>query len=86
MGGSGNEPVWRWTLQIRINGVWTTEILPANQTAWTFSNSQPDLIAVSAVDRVGNEGAPAVLQKTLPSPVRPSEKSSGLDWHRNSNR
>jgi len=83
---SGNEPVWRWTLQIRINGVWTTEILPANQSAWTFSNSQPDLIAVSAVDRVGNEGAPAVLQKTTPSPVRPSEKSSGLDWHRNSNR
>ena len=83
---SGNEPAWLWVLQFRINGVWTTEILPANQTARTFSDSKPDLIAVSAVDRVGNEGAPAALQKTMPSPLHPEGKNSGLNWHRNSDR
>jgi uncharacterized lipoprotein YddW (UPF0748 family) len=83
---SGAKPAWLWILQFRINGVWTTEILPANQEVWTFDHSTPDIIAVSAVDRVENEGAPAVLQKAMPSPVGPGEKSSGLDWRRNSNR
>jgi len=83
---AGVGPARHWILQFRINGVWTTEILPANQKVWTFDHSTPDIIAVSAVDRVENEGAPAVLQKTMPSPMRPGEKSSGLDWHRNSNR
>lgn len=83
---TGGEPAWLWILQFRINGVWTTEILPAHRKVWTFDHSTPGVIAVSAVDRVENEGAPAALQKAAPSPVHPAGKSPGLDWHRNSNR
>jgi uncharacterized lipoprotein YddW (UPF0748 family) len=89
--GAGGEPAWLWVLQFQINGAWTTEILPANQTTRTFYNSKPDVIAVSAVDRVGNEGPAAVLQKTLPQaappqPTHPNSQSPGLNWQRNSGR
>ncbi len=83
---SGGEPAWLWVLQFRINDAWTTEILPANQTSRTFFDSKPDVIAVSAVDRSGNESAPATLQKTTPTPLRQSVKSPGLNWQRNSSR
>jgi uncharacterized lipoprotein YddW (UPF0748 family) len=63
---SGGEPAWLWILQFRTNEVWTTEILPANQTSQTFFNSRPEIIAVSAVDRVGNVSSPAALKKTQP--------------------
>jgi hypothetical protein len=46
--------------------VWAREILPASQTARTLENSRPDLITVSAVDRVGNLSPPAALRKTQP--------------------
>ena len=57
----GPEPVWRWVFQARTNGVWTTEILPAGQTARLFSHHLPDAVAVRAVDRVGNLSAALVL-------------------------
>jgi uncharacterized lipoprotein YddW (UPF0748 family) len=80
---SGGEPAWLWVLQFRSHEVWTTEILPANQTSRTFHDSQPDVIAVSAVDRVGNESEPAALKKiTLPS-VRQSRNGNGLNWRSN---
>ncbi len=83
---SGTKPAWLWVLQFRSKGVWTTEILPANQTTRTFFDSKPDLIAVSAVDRVGNEGAPAVLQKTMLPPVHQNNNEPGLNWRRGSGR
>ena len=58
---SGGKPAWLWILQYRTNAVWATEILPAHQTTRTFENFKPDLVAVSAVDRVGNLSSPAVL-------------------------
>jgi uncharacterized lipoprotein YddW (UPF0748 family) len=63
---SGGEPAWLWVLQFRIKDVWTTEILPANETTRTFFSSPPDVVAVSAVDRVGNESEPAALKKGTP--------------------
>jgi uncharacterized lipoprotein YddW (UPF0748 family) len=63
---SGGEPAWLWVLQFRTNGVWTTEILPVAQTNWTFKKTAPELIALSAVDRVGNMSSPAALEKGLP--------------------
>jgi uncharacterized lipoprotein YddW (UPF0748 family) len=83
---TGGEPAWLWVLQFRINGIWTTEILPANQTERTFFDSKPDIVAVSAVDRVENESEPAALKKTTPSPVYQSGKGASLDWPRNLNR
>jgi hypothetical protein len=58
---TSGEAAWLWVLQYRTNEVWTTEILPANQTSRTFENSRPGTIAVRAVDRVGNLSSPAVL-------------------------
>jgi hypothetical protein len=53
-------------LQYRTKEGWTTEILTANQTAKTFPDFAPDVIAISAVDRVGNVSQPVVLKKTPP--------------------
>jgi uncharacterized lipoprotein YddW (UPF0748 family) len=60
---SGGKPAWLWILQYRANEVWTTEILPADQTSRIFFNSHPEVMAVSAVDRTGNLSLPAVLGK-----------------------
>jgi len=61
---ANGKPAWLWVLQFEIKGAWTTEILPANQTTRTFYDSKPDVVAVSAVDRSGNESEPSVLKKT----------------------
>jgi uncharacterized lipoprotein YddW (UPF0748 family) len=66
---SGVEPVWIWVFQFRAtNDVWTTQILPANQTNHVFENSNPEAISIRAVDRVGNLSALTVLapRKFLP--------------------
>jgi uncharacterized lipoprotein YddW (UPF0748 family) len=83
---AGGEPAWLWVLQFRSHEVWTTEILPANQTSRTFSDFRPDLIAVSAVDRDGNESAPAALKEITPPSARQNNKNSGLNWRRDSGR
>jgi uncharacterized lipoprotein YddW (UPF0748 family) len=69
---AGGEPVWLWVLQFRTNEMWTTEILPANQTH-EFFNTAPDAISIRAVDRVGNLSEPAVLapkKYSTPAPVK----------------
>jgi uncharacterized lipoprotein YddW (UPF0748 family) len=76
---SAGEAAWRWLVQYRANEAWTTEILPANQMMKTFGNSYPDLVAVSAVDRAGNLGAPAVIQKTRTRPVQTGRGS--VNWN-----
>jgi uncharacterized lipoprotein YddW (UPF0748 family) len=60
---SGGEPAWLWVLQFRTNEVWTTEILPANETTRTFFNSGPDVISISAVGRTGNLSSPAAVKR-----------------------
>jgi len=82
---SGGEPAWLWVLQFRTNEVWTTEILPANQTTRTFFGSPPIEISVSAVDRVGNESEPAALKKISSPPARQSGKGVSLNWRSNLN-
>jgi uncharacterized lipoprotein YddW (UPF0748 family) len=56
--------IWLWALQTRINGVWHTRILPREQAQARFAASQVknvDQVALSAVDRYGNQSAPALL-------------------------
>ena len=78
---SGGEPAWLWILQFRgANNVWTTEILPANQTRHAFDNSNPETISVRAVDRTGNLSAPAVLSRQTSPPVQRRKKFETLDW------
>jgi hypothetical protein len=51
-----------WLVQKRAHGEWTTEILPATKTTLTCTGTPPEALAVSAVDRNGNLGAPTTLQ------------------------
>lgn len=62
--GTGEQP-WQWVVRLRTRGQWAVEILPG----WERSRSRiggklvgdADLAAVSAVDRVGNEGKAVAL-------------------------
>ena len=66
----GSEPVRFWVMQTRIAGGWTTETLPAFESAGTITlTNRPEVIAVSALDRSGNLGAPAVSSR-LPPPEK----------------
>jgi uncharacterized lipoprotein YddW (UPF0748 family) len=57
------EQVSRWVLQIKQGEKWVTQILPRAESSIRFSHGTPEIIAVSAVDRSGNAGAPAVLER-----------------------
>ena len=48
--------------QTKVGERWTTEILPANKTSLALSGPGPAIIAVSAIDRVGNASPAVVLQ------------------------
>jgi 16S rRNA G527 N7-methylase RsmG len=65
-------------LQYRTNEVWTTEILPASQSAHTFSNVTPDVISIRAVDRLGNLSEPMVLSPKKYSTPTPAKGLTGL--------
>jgi len=56
------EPASAWLLQTKANGRWSTEILPSKSGSFTISGT-PDVIAVSAIDRIGNASAPAVVER-----------------------
>jgi len=66
-----NQMLKSWILQCcGTNNLWTTQILPANQTGCTFTSWMPDIISVSAVDRFGNISSPATVKKSSQPPVR----------------
>ncbi len=86
-----NEIPKSWVLQYcGTNNVWTTQILPANQTGCIFTRSAPDVISISAVNRYGNVSTPSAVEKTAPAtsppvwtppPATPTQKSP-LRMHR----
>ena len=56
------KPVRHWVVYERRGGHWETRVLPGSErvyTAWDPDGSGVDAIIVVAVDRVGNESAPA---------------------------
>jgi uncharacterized lipoprotein YddW (UPF0748 family) len=58
------ERIWQWVVQTRINGVWHTRITPRDKTETRFAPDQVknvDRISICAVDRYGNQSAPALL-------------------------
>lgn len=56
-----NAEVRAWVLQRRVNGVWLTDILPAGRTSCELT-SRPEVIAVTAIDRLSRASAPVVVQ------------------------
>lgn len=67
--GDAEKP-WLWIVQARQDGAWSTQILPGAQEAaqdFAAGANAPDLIAVSAVDRCGNQSAPAIAPIKWPN-------------------
>ncbi|HEU4754329.1 MAG TPA: family 10 glycosylhydrolase, partial [Armatimonadota bacterium] len=60
----GDEEPWLWVLQTRAGGKWRTEIVPGGESSRVLlSGGAPiESVAVSAVDRLGNESAPATAE------------------------
>jgi len=60
----GAEPVWLWVVQTRVGADWTTDVVPGLQRFLMIPRpviGAADEIAVSAVDRNGNESAPVLM-------------------------
>jgi uncharacterized lipoprotein YddW (UPF0748 family) len=61
-GGNGGKTSL-WLVQTRNGREWKTEIMPADKTSATWTGDLPEVVAVSAVDRIGNISAPAAVSK-----------------------
>lgn len=64
----GKEKVWRWVVRYRVGTEWTLLLLPGSQLTHMFAGGRnspaPDDVAVSAIDRTGNESAIVSAQLT----------------------
>lgn len=61
----GTAPGW-WLVQMRFAGQWRTELLPGSEVTRTLSGGNsglPEMIAVTALTRVGNAGLPFVAAR-----------------------
>jgi uncharacterized lipoprotein YddW (UPF0748 family) len=58
---ASGETVWLWLLQVRKGEKWSSKILPGDNRSCVFTDTAPDAIALSAVDRLGNTSSPATL-------------------------
>jgi uncharacterized lipoprotein YddW (UPF0748 family) len=61
---ANGEPVWLWVVQYKAGKSWRTKVLPGRQTAVTLEPAGDDgitRVAVSAVDRSGNQSSARVL-------------------------
>lgn len=70
-GGAARLPeaqrAWRWVVQTRSGEQWNYQLLDGTQNSLSIvaaAGALPDAVAVSAVDRTGNQSAPAVM--TIP--------------------
>lgn len=62
------EPVWLWVVRYRHGGTWTLDVVPGRHLELPLDPAWlPETIAVSAVDRLSNEGPVATLDLTPPS-------------------
>lgn len=75
-----NRP-WMWVASARYRGVWRSQPLPHSVTEFTWPvdpiQGGPDAVAVSALDRVGNESEPALA--SVPARDRAYSQPTG-NW------
>ena len=62
---SGTNVVRWWVVQTKSLNDWKTEIIPGNVSTAAMSG-RPEIVAVTAVNRVGEASAPRVLQLEIP--------------------
>jgi uncharacterized lipoprotein YddW (UPF0748 family) len=60
--GNGTKP-WLWLVQSRHGHGWKTEIMAADKLSATWTGDLPDVVAISAVDRIGNISPAAAIEK-----------------------
>lgn len=62
---SDQQVVRRWIVQTRVEGTWSTALLPGTERTHILKDaaSAADVVSVAAVDRAGNISAPAILQR-----------------------
>ena len=64
--GGPSSPRW-WVVQARRNGVWSTTIVSGEErtvdVAYPIGGDAPEVIGVIAIDRLGNESAPALVRR-----------------------
>jgi uncharacterized lipoprotein YddW (UPF0748 family) len=60
----GADPVARWVVQTRVAGRWNTSLLPGRACGMPLTTALPDAVAITAIDRCGVAGPPAVLERT----------------------
>jgi uncharacterized lipoprotein YddW (UPF0748 family) len=60
-GGTNSVSVHRWVVQTKSPGGWNTEIFPGEVLSEKL-NSKPEIVSVTAIDRVGNASAAHVLE------------------------
>lgn len=76
----GTEVPWLWVVRYRVGPEWTTLILPVAQSLHMFDGGArsmpPDEVAVSAVDRTGNESEITIAQMEEPSMLVKSKSAS----------
>ena len=67
---TGSEPIGWWLVQTRAGGVWAAAILRGVQSETVLTlPGNPEIVAVSAVDRCGNSSAAMVVEKqSVPEP------------------
>ncbi|HEX4412215.1 MAG TPA: family 10 glycosylhydrolase [Lacipirellulaceae bacterium] len=53
----GGEHPWQWLVRMKTSDGWRTAIVPGNQTAYELKGTKPTSILVSAISRLGREGA-----------------------------
>ena len=61
---SGKNAVRWWVVRLRRGAAWTVDVVPGSQRAYAVPREgvPPDAVAVSAVDRAGNESQAAALR------------------------
>ena len=66
----GAEPTWLWLIRTRVGTDWTTQVVPGLQRFYMIppqaGTVAADEVAVSAIDRNGNESAPVLLSLASP--------------------
>ena len=75
---TGSEKPWLWVVRYRYGPDWSTLILPGAQTIHMFAggseSTPPDVVFVSAVDRIGNESNASKAAMGRPPLPKPSPK------------
>ncbi len=65
---TGTNAVHTWLLQTKRGAEWSMEVLRGEQLthSWAHGPSSPDAVALTPLDRCGNAGPPAVLERKSP--------------------